>query len=108
MCGGAGVRAVNRPDKLLLHNPSLFQVLCDVGNTGTLRESFFVSQTRLLHQVHYHDRGDFIVDDALVFEVGGPHKTGAQLQGQAGYVAADDIEMGFDNRIPLWMFGFLY
>lgn len=106
--GGAGVRAVNRPDKLLLHNPNLFQVLCGAGNTGAVRESFFVSQTRLLHQVHYHDRGDFIVDDALVFEVGGPQKTGAQLQGQAGYVAADDIDMGFDKRIPLWLFGFLY
>jgi len=24
------------------------------------------------------------------------------------YIAADDIEYGFDNKIPLWMFGFLY
>lgn len=106
--GGAGVRAVNRPDKLLLDNPNLFQVLCAKDNIGALRESFFVSQVGQQHQVHYHNQGDFIVDDVLVFEVGGPQKTGAQLQGQAGYVAVDDVEMGFDNRLPLWLLGFLY
>ncbi|HZJ97416.1 MAG TPA: AAA family ATPase, partial [Oligella sp.] len=44
--GGVGMRAVNKTDKLLLDNPNLFQVLC----SGS-------------HQVHYHDRGDFVVDD---------------------------------------------
>jgi hypothetical protein len=24
------------------------------------------------------------------------------------FVAADDIEIGFGNKIPLWLFGFLY
>ena len=24
------------------------------------------------------------------------------------YVVADDIEVGFGNKIPLWLFGFLY
>ena len=24
------------------------------------------------------------------------------------FVVADDIEVGFANRIPLWLFGFLY
>ena len=24
------------------------------------------------------------------------------------YIAADDIEYGFGNKIPLWLFGFLY
>jgi len=24
------------------------------------------------------------------------------------YIAADDIETGYGNKIPLWMFGFLY
>ena len=62
----------------------------------------------LNHQVHYHDKGDFIVDDTLVFEVGGASKDNSQLEGQKGYVVADDIEIGFDNKIPLWLIGFLY
>jgi predicted AAA+ superfamily ATPase len=106
---GKGMRAVNKPDKLLLDNPNLFTVLCASPNIGSVRESFFVSQVGLKHQVHYHDKGDFIVNDKKVFEVGGASKNDAQLEGNPfGYVAADDIEIGFDNKIPLWLFGFVY
>lgn len=106
--GGVGMRAVNRPDKLLLDNPNLFTVLCANSDIGAIRESFFVSQVGLSHQVHYHDKGDFIVDDTLVFEVGGASKDYSQLKGQKGCVVTDDIEVGFDNKIPLWLMGFLY
>ena len=106
---GKGMRAVNKPDKLLLDNPNLFSVLCAKPNIGSIRESFFVSQVGLKHQVHYHDKGDFIVDDKKVFEIGGASKSDEQLNGNPfGYVVSDDIEIGFDNKIPLWLFGFLY
>jgi len=107
--GGSGMRAVNKPDKLLLDNPNLFAVLCANSDVGSVRESFFVSQVSLKHQVHYHDCGDFIVDETNVFEIGGACKKEKQLGGNKnGYVVADDIEVGFDNKIPLWLFGFLY
>lgn len=106
--GGVGMRAVNKPDKLLLDNPNLFHVLCSGSNLDSIRESFFVSQPGLKHQVHYHDRGDFVVDDEWVFEVGGSGKSSAQLQGDKGFVIADDIQVGFENKIPLWLFGFFY
>lgn len=106
---GKGMRAVNKPDNLLLDNPNLFTVLCASPDVGSMRESFFVSQVGLGHQVHYHDKGDFIVDDTIVFEVGGASKTDVQLKGNArGHVVADEIEIGNDNKIPLWLFGFLY
>ena len=106
--GGVGMRAINRPDKLLLDNPNLFTVLCANSDIGAMRESFFVSQVGLAHQVHYHDKGDFIVNDTLVFEVGGASKDATQLQNQKGYIIADDLEIGFNNKIPLWLMGFLY
>jgi predicted AAA+ superfamily ATPase len=106
---GKGMRAVNKPDKLMLDNPNLFTVLCAAPNMGSMRESFFVSQLGLKYQVHYHDKGDFIVDDALVFEVGGASKTDVQLEKNTkSYVVADDIEVGYEDKIPLWLFGFLY
>ncbi len=107
--GGTRMRAVNKPDKLLLNNPNLFHVLCAAPDTGALRESFFVSQLSVLHQVHYHDRGDFVVDDQVVFEIGGPRKTARQLDDHlSAHVVADGIETGTPQQIPLWLFGMLY
>jgi hypothetical protein len=45
----------------------------------------------------------------LTFEVGGKNKSRKQIAVVPdSYIAADDIEYGFDNKIPLWLFGFLY
>lgn len=107
--GGSGMRAVNKPDKLLLDNPNLFAVLCANADKGAIRESFFASQLGSNHQVHYHNQGDFLIDDRLVFEVGGKGKSFDQIRGVTNsFLAVDDIEIGADNRIPLWLFGFLY
>ena len=41
------------------------------------------------------------------FEIGG--KTKKQIEGISNaFVVKDDIEIGFDKTIPLWLFGFLY
>lgn len=106
---GSGMRTVNKPDKLLLDNANLFQVLCASPNSGSLRETFFVSQLSYKHQVHYHDQGDFNIDDQWIFEIGGANKSLKQLKGQAqSYAALDDVVVGDGRRVPLWMFGMLY
>lgn len=107
--GGSGMRTVNKPDKLLLDNTNLFYALCAAPNSGSLRASFFVSQLAYQHQVHYHDKGDFLVDDQWVFEIGGASKTLKQLASNPnGYAAVDDVVIGDGKRIPLWLFGMLY
>lgn len=107
--GGSGMRAVVKPDKLLLDNPNLFHVLCAQPSIGSMRESFFVSQCSHQHQIHYHDKGDFMVDDHWVFEIGGANKTLKQLQGnEQGYVLVDDVVLGEGKRIPLWLLGMIY
>ncbi|WP_308874389.1 hypothetical protein [Thiothrix subterranea] len=107
--GGSGMRTVNKPDKLLLDNTNLFYALCASPNVGSLRESFFVSQLSYQHQVHYHDKGDFVVDERWVFEIGGAGKTFKQLaQHPDGYAVVDDVVIGDGRRIPLWLFGMLY
>ena len=107
--GGSGMRTVNKPDKLLLNNPNLFHTLCAAPNIGAIRETFFASQLSHRHQVHYHDQGDFIVDDRFIFAIGGAGKTASQLGNQAdSYIAADDIETGAPGQIPLWIVGMGY
>jgi hypothetical protein len=42
-------------------------------------------------------------------EIGGPSRTAGQIQGvPLSYIAADGIKGGSGNKIPLWLFGFLY
>ena len=59
--------------------------------------------------VTYPAKGDFLVDGKHLFEIGGAGKGFDQIKDMPdSYVAADDIELGIGNKIPLWLFGFLY
>ena len=107
--GSRGHKTVQIPNKILLNNPNLFAILCAKPDIGALRESFFVSQLQTKHQVHYHHQGDFLLDDKIVIEVGGKSKDGKQIEGLVNaYLALDDMEFGYGNAVPLWLFGFLY
>ncbi len=50
-----------------------------------------------------------MVDARHLFEVGGSGKGVGQIKDISNsYVAADDIKVDHGNKIPLWLFGFLY
>ena len=75
---------------------------------GTLRETFFASLLRQGHTLHVPAAGDFLVDSRYLVEVGGPTKTFKQIaDAPDSCIAVDGIEIGWGNRIPLWLFGFL-
>ena len=102
-------KLLNKPDKIYLENVNLYNILCDEQNKGSLRESFFVSQVKISHNIKYFQVGDFIVDDKYIFEIGGKNKSFKQIKDISNsFVVADEIEIGFGNKIPLWLFGFLY
>ena len=103
-----GNQYISKPDKLYLHNTNLFEILCDETKIGTKREVFF-AQSFYNHSLSYPPKGDFLVDGKYTFEIGGKNKSFAQIADVPNsYVVADDIEVGFKNKIPLWLFGFLY
>ncbi|WP_114750924.1 ATP-binding protein [Pleomorphovibrio marinus] len=105
-----GVSFLQKPKKIYLQNPNLPYVFAAGNvNTGNNREIFFFNQLRVKHDVTLPKYGDFMVDGKYVFEIGGPNKTAQQIQGiPNAFIAADGIRSGSGNRIPLWMFGFLY
>lgn len=106
----ANVRKLQKPDKILIENPNIMNVMTlDTVNEGTKRECFLVNQLRCGHRVEYARHGDFIADGKFTIEVGGKSKDGKQIAevGNA-YIAADGIEYAYGNKIPLWAFGFLY
>lgn len=104
----SGMRSVVKRSKMLLHNPNLFYALAPEENVGSLRESFFISQVTEKYQINYYEHGDYIIDNKYIIEVGGPSKTNKQLKEKNSYLALDGIISGNKNKIPLWLFGFLY
>ena len=102
-------KSLTKPGKIFLSNPNLMHVLCPVVDKGNERETFFFSQLKVSHDVTYPKSGDFLIDDNYLFEVGGKGMTFDQIADiPDSFLAVDDTEVGYGNRIPLWLFGFLY
>jgi len=61
------------------------------------------------HHLSMPTKGDVLVDSKYLFEVGGPSKGYKQIAGvKDSFVVRDGIDVGSDNKIPLWLFGLLY
>ena len=100
---------LSKPDKIFLNNPNLMHTLCPKVEIGNERETFFNSQMSVAHEVKFPQKGDFLVNDRYLFEVGGKNKTFDQIKDiPDSFLAVDETEVGFSNRIPLWMFGMTY
>ena len=104
-----GIRGLGKVDKVYLDNTTLIYTLADdTSNIGNIRETFFLNQTRVKHDVSASPVADFLVDDKT-FEVGGKKKGQKQIKEiENGYIVKDDIENGYLNIIPLWQFGLTY
>jgi len=105
-----GISFLQKPEKVYLQNSNLAYSLSEnLANIGNIRETFFFNQLQVGHEVSFPKFGDFMIDNQYVFEVGGPNKTSQQIQGVPNaFIAADGIKTGGGNKIPLWLFGFLY
>ena len=108
--GPAKLKHLSRPAKLFLGDPNLMNALVPRPDAGAVRETFFVNQLRAAgHGVSAPAQGDFAVDGGPLFEVGGSGKGFRQIKDVPGsYVVNDGVELGIGNKIPLWLFGFLY
>lgn len=99
----------SKPQKLYLANTNLNFAYSNQSEIGTIRETFFANQLKERYDVLYPSFGDFLVDDKYIFEIGGKNKTFEQIKDiENNFIVADDIEIGSNNKIPLWLFGFLY
>ena len=97
---------IKKPDLVYLHNTNLMYAIDDVNiNSKTLRKTFFYNQVGYQHQIKSSEKADFKVNDQSHFSVGGKYT----LPAESGcFAAADMIEIGKGDVIPLWLFGFLY
>ena len=106
---GKGDNIFSKPAKLYLNNPNLNYCYCQENEVGSIREEFFLNMLSFKHKVLYPKKGDFLLDEKYTFEIGGKDKSFKQIKDmENSFVAADDIEIGFGAKIPLYLFGFLY
>ncbi len=109
--------ATRKPKKLYLENTNLIAAITAPHrvepSTGTVRETFFCAALRPQHVLKSLGGVDFLVDDHVAVEVGGPGKGDHQLQKKKvdpqmrRVLAIDGIEAGSGQRIPLHLFGLL-
>ena len=99
-----------KPSRVMLHNPNLLYAIYPIlVNEQELMEIFFVNTMWKDHKVNQASKEHvFIVDNTKKFRIcnaKGEHK----LRYNSDIVYARyNTEVGKDNRIPLWLLGFLY
>ena len=96
---------MKKPDVVYMHNTNLLHAIAPNNNDKlTMRQTFFYNQLGYKHKVSKSVIADFCIDDKYKFVVGG-RKIVSETE---VFAASDVIEVGEGNKIPLWLFGFLY
>ena len=105
----AGIIGLGKVEKVYLDNPNLvYHLSAKVPDTGNIRETFFLNQTRVNNAVISSAVADFKIDK-YTFEVGGKSKSQEQIKNTGNaFIVKDNIEYGYKNVIPLWAFGLNY
>ena len=97
---------LQKPEVVYLQNTNLLHIIApDNINNKNLRSTFFYNQVGQQYTVKSAKLLDFRVENRYEFVIGGKY---TQTLGENCFAAADMIETGEGNTIPLWLFGFLY
>jgi predicted AAA+ superfamily ATPase len=97
---------LQKPEVVYLQNTNLLHIIApDNINNRNLRTTFFYNQVGYQNSVKSSKLHDFRVNNQYDFVIGGKY---TQADGENCYAAADMIETGDGNVVPLWLFGFLY
>ena len=108
--GARGTGSLVKPDRLYLENSNLMHDLMDheAAPSDSL-ETFVLNQLKKDHDIKLTASGDFLVDDQHIFKMySADRKQKPAKDDGNSYIIADDIEIGSDRRIPVWLLGFLY
>ncbi len=97
-----------KPSKLMMHNSNLMYAVYPVKvDQQDVLDTFFMNTMYKDHRLYKGDKGTtFQVDDGLHFRICGQ---GCKFKNNPKvYYAHHQMQVGHDNQIPLWLFGFLY
>ncbi len=96
-----------KPDRVYLQNSNLLHTVSMVNpSNGAMHETFFLNQLNYDNVVESNGKkGEFLINNELTFKIGNNKRITANSSNV--FIAADMEEVGVDNKIPLWLFGFL-
>jgi len=99
-----------KPSKIMMHNPNLMYTIYPiVGDEQVAMETFFVNALWKDHLVNQGNKEQFyIVDEKRKFRICDARGTNKVRYNNDTIYARYNTEVGKDNKIPLWLFGFLY
>ena len=104
-----GQQFPKKPSKVMLHNSNLIYAIYNINaNKQDAMETFFVNSLWKDHKVSQGSKdGFYVIDGKKKFRICDAENAKIRLSPDTIY-ARYNTEIGKDNRIPLWLFGFLY
>ena len=99
-----------KPSKVMVHNSNLMYTIYPIlVEKQDVMETFFVNSLWKDHQVNDGGKHNYyVVDGTKRFRICDATKSGKMRINPEVIYARYNTEVGFDNQIPLWLFGFLY
>ncbi len=98
-----------KPSKVMMHNPNLMYAIYPIKVLPQdVMETFFVNSLWKDHKVNQSGKDNhYIVDEKQKFRICDAGNTKIRMVPDTIY-ARYNTEVGKNNQIPLWLFGFLY
>ena len=99
-----------KPSKIMMHNPNLMYAIYPiVPNEQVVMGTFFVNALWKDHLVNQSNKEHhYIVDEKKKFRICDARGTNKVRYNNDTIYARYNTEVGKGNKIPLWLFGFLY
>lgn len=98
-----------KPAKVIMNNSNLIYAIYPIHvEQQDVMETFFVNALLSGHLVNEGNKqGNYIIDEDKRFRICDAENVKMRLNNETIY-ARYNTEIGKDNKIPLWLFGFLY
>lgn len=105
-----GIDFPKKPAKVMMHNPNLMYAIYPIAiNQQDIMETFFVNTVWKDHIVNEGNKPQcYMIDNSRKVRICDAHSVNKLRYNSETIYARYNTEVGHDNQIPLWLFGFLY
>ena len=104
----SGLTRLMKPEKIFLENTNIvYSLRSKQPEKSGLLETYLANQLSEKQYLTIHEGNGLLTETGFVFEIE-KEKADLTKYKKNRFLVCDDIEFGGNNRIPAWLFGFLY